>query len=108
MAAQMSQGAISNYETRLRASSRRVLKLAAVLNVNPLWLAEGVGPAEPTAPLPFTLQDSRQAHDNQRMPGPTWPFERLTPSEFYSLSAEQRRAIEEVAIAWLKPHPTQP
>jgi transcriptional regulator with XRE-family HTH domain len=56
--AHVAQGTIG-----IRKSARRVAVLAAVLQVNPLWLAEGKGPrhahvaSEPTAP-PYSASDN--------------------------------------------------
>lgn len=97
-AAKISQGAISNYETRLRSSPRHLLKLAAALKVSPLWLAEGVGPIE-TQPLALlTLQDNSLANQTAT----TWPFDRISAADVLSLSAEQRRMIEDVILTWTR------
>jgi transcriptional regulator with XRE-family HTH domain len=61
--AHVAQGTIGNLEAGIRKSARRVAVLAAVLQVNPLWLAEGKGPrhahvaSEPTAP-PYSASDN--------------------------------------------------
>ena len=97
-AAKVSQGAISNYETRLRASPRHLLKLAAALKVNPLWLAEGVGPIETQTMALLTLQDNSLANQTAA----TWPFERISIADVQSLSSEQRHMIEDVILTWTR------
>lgn len=100
--AKISQGAISNYETRLRASPRHLLKLAAALKVNPLWLAEGVGPIESQTMALLTLQDNSLANQTAT----TWPFDRISAADVLSLSAEQRRMIEDVILTWTRNNST--
>lgn len=100
--AKISQGAISNYETRLRASPRHLLKLAAALKVNPLWLAEGVGPIETQPVAMVTLQDNSLANQTAE----AWPFERVNVADILSLSAEQRRMIEDVILTWTRNNST--
>tara|TARA_R110001599_G_scaffold171353_1_gene362408 strand:- start:432759 stop:433433 length:675 start_codon:yes stop_codon:yes gene_type:complete len=43
-AAEVSQSTIGNLEAGIRNSARRIAAIAAVLDVNPLWLSDGVGP----------------------------------------------------------------
>lgn len=95
-AAKISQGAISNYETRLRASPRQLLKLAAALKISPLWLAEGVGAMEIPASPALTLQDNSLVNHAAQ----AWPFERISVADIQSLSTEQRRMIEDVILTW--------
>lgn len=98
LAAKISQGAISNYETRLRASPRQLLKLAAALRVNPLWLAEGIGPIEVPITALLTLHDNSLTNHTAAV----WPFDRISATDIQSLSAEQRRMIEDVILTWTR------
>ena len=99
-ACQLSQGAISNYEQRFREKSRDLLKLARALQVNPLWLEEGIGAMEQSLQSPSTLNDPGA------LPGDVstlhWPFSRVMPETFYSLSADQRHIIEDMILSLAK------
>ena len=96
----LSQGAISNYEQRFREKSRSILKLAKALQVNPLWLEDGIGPMEQTLPPPSSLNDPGA------LPGEihsiSWPFSYVMPGTFHSLSADQKQMIEDMILAMAK------
>lgn len=97
-AAKLSQSAISNYETKHRATSRGIMQLAAALEVSPKWLAEGIGPMEspPTGALQEASAPGRDIHPAQ------WPFKRIRPSVFYGLSSEQQFLIEDMILAMVQ------
>jgi hypothetical protein len=78
------QGAVKVLQGKtkhLRADNHA--KVAQWLNVNAFWLATGTGPRLPTET------------------GVAWPFERLAPSDFATLDAYERHAVEEAAAAKL-------
>lgn len=95
-AAHLSQGAISNYETRVRESSREVLRLAMALQVSPLWLQEGIDPMDLPLQIPSALNDYGMLPN--QINSTDWPFTRVMPSTFNDLSAEQKQMIEDMII----------
>ena len=99
-AAGLSQGAISNYEQRFREKSRNILKLAKALQVNPLWLEEGIGPMEQALHSPSSLNDPGALPSD--IHSIDWPFSRVMPGTFHSLSADQKQMIEDMILALAK------
>jgi len=96
----LSQSAVSNYETQQRYSSRQLIQLSNALDINPLWLAEGVEPME-------NQSVSGRAHTQEPLPTQgkklnDWPFPRISPQDFYTLPLHQRMTLEEVALSWLQ------
>lgn len=61
-AAEVSQSTIGNLEAGIRNSARRIAAIAAVLEVNPLWLSDGLG-AVKTSP-PNTSSETIERPDN--------------------------------------------
>ena len=98
LAARVSQGAISNYENLTRKIPRSVFKLASVLQVNAQWLVEGSGPMEPL-PLVLTLSDHSALPATEQAHHLHWPFSRIMPSVWHTLSTEQQQAIEDMIEA---------
>jgi len=95
-AVNLSQGAISNYETRVRESSRETLRLAMALQVSPLWLGEGIGSMEWQPQIPSTLNDYIDLPND--INSTNWPFSRIMPSTFHGLSAEQKHLVEDMIL----------
>lgn len=89
----LSQSAISNYENGTRKLSREIFTLAKVLEVSPLWLAEGSGPKDPPPNL-------YQAEPNKPYIR-KWPFVRIKPEDLQSLSKEDTAILEETLLALL-------
>jgi transcriptional regulator with XRE-family HTH domain len=79
----LSQGAIGNYESDSRRSTKHVFRIAEVLRVEPAWLAMGTGPME------------RQAGARVAEPpsGEGWPFPEIDPARIQALTPEQRQII---------------
>ncbi len=97
-AAGLSQSAISNYETQRRASSRGILKLAAALKVNPVWLAEGIGPMELSTPNSVLEGETAERQNKESQ----WPFVNVLPGMYFGLSREQQLMIEDMILALAK------
>jgi len=83
----LSQSAISNYENGTRVLAREILSLARILDVSPLWLAEGRGPKEPPAYPP--LFEPGHPHTTR------WPFSTLTAEELSALTDSEKAIVEE-------------
>jgi hypothetical protein len=56
-----------------------LLRAAAILEVNPMWLLTGKGGREPTAPTVLSVQERAPEF------GAKWPFERVPPEKYYAL-----------------------
>ena len=97
-AAGLSQSAISNYETQRRTSSRGILKLAAALKVNPVWLAEGIGPMELSTPNSVLEGETAERQNKESQ----WPFVNVLPGLYFGLSREQQLMIEDMILAMAK------
>lgn len=96
--ANVSQGAISNYENQLRYHPRDILRLATALNVNALWLLNGTPPMEVVITLPVAQQTSEI---NEPVLHYTWPFRQILPADYFLLSAEKRDLVEAMALTML-------
>lgn len=55
-----------------------LLRAAAFLEVNPMWLLTGKGRREATAATVLTVEESLGKYSN-------WPFERVPPEKYYAL-----------------------
>lgn len=92
-ACRVSQGAIANYESGARQAAKIIFRLAAVLRVSAIWLAEGTGPIEFDAPAltagAYRLQDGGAACAT-----PAWPFNDISPEIYWALSERDRQLIE--------------
>ncbi|HEY9279040.1 MAG TPA: helix-turn-helix transcriptional regulator [Eoetvoesiella sp.] len=97
-ASDVSQGAIANYELGIRRQAKNIFKIANVLKVNALWLGEGIGPMElehSTAPLTsYELTDPRPTPNLS-----VWPFQDISPDEYWALGRHQRTTVERTVIA---------
>ena len=83
----LSQSAIASYESGLRHQTRNLLCLAKALNVNPLWLEQGLGP------MNLTVQE---IHKNYN---PSWPFTQISLEDFNALTTQDQRLIENVILS---------
>src|SRR5690625_7763764 len=92
----LSQSAISNYENGTRKVAREIFILARVLNVSPLWLAEGQGPMEPTL--------VKQQSEPEARPYETtyWPFRWVQPEALHRLTTHELALVENTLLALLK------
>lgn len=95
-ACKLSQGAIGNYERGMRQSAKGIFKLAEVLQVNAQWLSEGVGPMEPL-PSPAARYELTDPRPSQHVS--VWPFQDISPDDYWSLSRGDRITVEQTLIA---------
>ncbi|MAL02206.1 MAG: hypothetical protein CL536_08715 [Alcaligenaceae bacterium] len=96
--ANVSQGAISNFENQLRYHPRDILQLALALNVNPIWLLNGTLPMEIEIKIPV---DSGAKKIGEPTLHYTWPFQQILPVDYFSLPAEKRDLVEAMALTML-------
>lgn len=97
----ISQGAIANYEAQTRSTPRAIFTLANVLKVNAQWLYDGSGPIEPQpAPISQTVYQLKE-HGRQTTVG-LWPFESLSPNQWWQLSKKEQQLIEAVVASLIK------
>jgi len=90
----LSQSAISNYESEARKQAKNVFPLAEALQVSADWLANGIGPMEtPHTPVHIVSQPGAHATEAH------WPFPRITPSDYWLLSAQDRRLVEDTVCS---------
>ena len=91
----LSQGAIANYESKARQQTKEIFRLATALNVEPQWLAEGIGPMEkpeaPPTPPAFHVAEAGPGSQAQ-----LWPFPTVPASVIWSLTPRQRAIAEEM------------
>lgn len=90
----LSQSAIANYEIGFRLSTKKIFELARALQVSPLWLQEGGGPMQIESRPETDLSEYRVADKIPHAPLAGWPFERISPIQYWSLSEEDRKLIE--------------
>ena len=64
-----------------------LLRAAAVLEVNPMWLLMGSGRRDPASPTVLTVEQPRGAYSH-------WPFERVPPEKYYALPREIQLGIQ--------------
>lgn len=86
----LSQSAISNYESGTRRDAREILDLAKALNVSAQWLKSGLGPMEIALAGALVLQDSGDSP-----PIVTWPFSRFSVDEIVALTATDRDHLDQ-------------
>lgn len=106
LASKVSQSAIGNYESDLRASSRSLLRLAQALDVSPAWLETGQGamqavPGQHGYPMPRrnppTLRDTLTP-EPPAQPA-EWLFEPRDHERFLQLHPENRRFLRQAMRA---------
>jgi transcriptional regulator with XRE-family HTH domain len=106
----ISQSAIGSYESGLRHSSRSARKLAQVLKVEVEWLETGKGPMElpvegydlsNTLPTPGVAEPVPRPGARPRPLAP-WPFPNISPSQFESLTADDRLVLESITLAYIE------
>lgn len=96
-AAGLSQGAIASYENRSRKGTTSIIRLAQALNVNPVWLDTGQGEMEAVS-YPPGHRHPRHTLSEGMTPANTdvlWPFESISAHMFWSLTAADRRIVEQ-------------
>lgn len=64
-----------------------LLRAAAILEVDPMWLLTGRGQRDPASPTIPTVERPRGTHS-------TWPFERVPPEKYYALPQEIQLGIQ--------------
>lgn len=101
-ACNLSQGAISSYETGERKSAKEIFKLAQVLRVSPSWLSLGVGPMDLPTQTAFPTVASAKLQDANPPASPYWPFQELSENDYWALTEKQRRMIDHVAAAMVR------
>lgn len=98
----VSQSAIGNYESGLRASSRSLLNLARTLEVNPAWLETGQPPMEAAeAPASWLLRDEPQADAGMPQPG-DWLFTDDDRALYEQLSPHDRQLLRQAVRAFME------
>ncbi|TCT01483.1 helix-turn-helix domain-containing protein [Paralcaligenes ureilyticus] len=98
-ASRLSQGAIANYESGTRHESKGIFRLAEALQVNVLWLSQGVGAIE-SAATPAPPPSGNQLADSARaQPAASWPFQTISRESYQSLSSKDRAVIESTVAA---------
>ncbi|WP_353152196.1 helix-turn-helix domain-containing protein [Pollutimonas bauzanensis] len=96
----LSQSAIANYENGTRKTTKDIFGMAEALAVNPMWLATGSGPMDP---LPVNSDTPTAYHLNESSSSrPTWPFSKISPEKYWTLTKEQREALENTALLMMK------
>jgi transcriptional regulator with XRE-family HTH domain len=98
-AARVSQGAIGNYERGLRRSAKSIFKIATALRVNALWLDQGVGAMEPDLASPAVLTSYPLADGRPQQHLSVWPFQDISPEEYWTLPRRDRTTVERTVIA---------
>ncbi|HRL22995.1 helix-turn-helix domain-containing protein [Alcaligenes sp. SDU_A2] len=86
----LSQSAISNYESGTRRDAREILDLAKALNVSAQWLKSGLGPMEISLGGALVLHDAGDGP-----PIVTWPFGRFSVDEVVALSSQDRDHLDQ-------------
>ncbi|MEJ2803827.1 helix-turn-helix transcriptional regulator [Comamonadaceae bacterium PP-2] len=79
------QGTIGNVESGERKSLRELVAVARALQVSPDWLYDGKGPRPDLPPL-NTSSNLAEAE--------SWPFRRVTPAQWRTISADAVDRIE--------------
>lgn len=98
----VSQSAIGNYESDLRASSRSLLSLAKALEVNPAWLQSGQPPMEAAeAPAEWLLRDEPQANAGTPKPG-DWLFTEADRALYEQLNPHDRQLLRQAVRAFME------
>ena len=86
----LSQSAISNYESGARRDAREILDLAKALNVSAQWLKSGLGPME------ISVGGALVMHEPDGGPPiVTWPFSRFSVDEIVALSGKDREHLDQ-------------
>lgn len=98
----LSQSAIANYESGSRRTSKKLLPLAAALQVDAQWLFNGKGPmhtplygTQPSSPARGAMPQLRE----HAIKGTAWPFIQIQPNDYWSLDAASRTLIENTVAA---------
>lgn len=108
LASKVSQSAIGNYESDLRASSRSLLRLAQALDVSPSWLESGQTPMELPAgrPYPMPTRATPSLRDEPTHEPPAHPNEWLFDAEdearYRQLQPEGRRFLRQTVRALME------
>lgn len=92
----ISQSAIANYENGNRKTTKHIFRLAHVLQVAPVWLADGIGSMDVTLSDPSPAGGYRNR--SERQDAVHWPFRQVTQAQWNKLS-EQDRALVETTLA---------
>ncbi|MGB3289931.1 MAG: helix-turn-helix transcriptional regulator [Burkholderiaceae bacterium] len=90
----LSQSAIANYENKTRQTAKGIFRLAEALQVNPAWLAQGIGPMEVADPADPTHSSYRVADATHAGQQGLWPFKHISPATYWSLPQEDRDIVE--------------
>ncbi len=98
-ASRLSQGAIANYESGIRLESKGIFRLADALQVNVLWLSQGVGKMQLTAMPIVSVSDNRLADSALAQQATLWPFQTISQEAYQLLSAKDKALIERTVAA---------
>jgi transcriptional regulator with XRE-family HTH domain len=108
----LSQSAVASYESGERKSSRALFKLAAALRVEAQWLETGKGPMERAADVYGVgtgaagqryalMEDGAQGAFGGGRRDSDWPFPNISRARYESLSARDKRHLENMAAAFI-------
>lgn len=93
----VAQGTIGNYEAQVRKDPQAVvlLRMARVLDVSADWLMEGIPPRHPA----YASTTPRLGEDAVAGASPHWPFSRVAPHDYWSLSHRERDLVESAVVS---------
>lgn len=94
----VAQGTIGNYETRVRKQPKGyvLLRMARVLGVSAEWLVDGMAPRHPSyagSSYPNLAEEPVAGE------APRWPFSRVAPHDYWSLSPRDRALVENAVLS---------
>jgi transcriptional regulator with XRE-family HTH domain len=98
----LSQGAIANYENKTRQTAKGIFQLAEALQVNPIWLAQGIGPMELTGNADATRSTYRLSDPVAAGQQGLWPFRSISPDVYWSLHVNERDIVEATLTSLIK------
>jgi transcriptional regulator with XRE-family HTH domain len=108
--ASLSQSAVASYESGERKSSRALFKLAAALHVEAQWLDTGKGPMERPADVYSTgtvghrytlMENGTQGTFGDPYKNINWPFPNIPRDRYETLSARDKRHLENMIAAFI-------
>src|SRR5690606_25459040 len=98
----LSQSAIANYETKTRQSAKNIFVIAHALRVNAAWLAQGIGDMELAPPHSGESASYRLTDAVLSQRADVWPFRTIPSQEFWELSLEQRKIVEQTLASLIR------
>jgi transcriptional regulator with XRE-family HTH domain len=108
----LSQSAVASYETGERQSTRALLKLATVLQVEPQWLDTGKGtmerpmdgypPAAPTSRHVLMEEGLTPLFPDNRKGAADWPFHGIARNRYETLTIRDKRHAENLLATFIE------